>query len=44
MHTEMRYDSKGEGKPCVMQRSSAALMVLLLLTSSAPAIDAAGKG
>ena len=30
--------------PCVMQRSSVALMVLLLLTSSAPAIDAAGKG
>ena len=28
----------------VMQRSSVALMVLLLLTSSAPAIDAAGKG
>ena len=27
-----------------MQRSSVALMVLLLLTSSAPAIDAAGKG
>ena len=30
--------------PCVMQRSSVALMVLLLLISSAPAIDAAGKG
>ena len=30
--------------PCVMQRSSVALMVLLLLTSSAPAIDATGKG
>ena len=30
--------------PCVMQRSSVALMVLLLLSSSAPAIDAAGKG
>ena len=30
--------------PCVMQRSSVVLMVLLLLTSSAPAIDAAGKG
>lgn len=30
--------------PCVMQRSSVALIVLLLLTSSAPAIDAAGKG
>ena len=30
--------------PCVMQRSSVALMVLLLLTSSAPAIDASGKG
>ena len=30
--------------PCVMQRSSVALMVLLLLTSSAPVIDAAGKG
>ena len=28
----------------VMQRSSVVLMVLLLLTSSAPAIDAAGKG
>ena len=27
-----------------MQRSSVALMVLLLLTSSAPAIDATGKG
>ena len=30
--------------PCVMQRSSVALIVLLILTSSAPAIDAAGKG
>ncbi len=30
--------------PCVMQRSSVVLMVLLLLTTSAPAIDAAGKG
>ena len=30
--------------PCVMQRGSVVLMVLLLLTSSAPAIDAAGKG
>ncbi len=30
--------------PRVMQRSSVVLMVLLLLTTSAPAIDAAGKG
>ncbi len=30
--------------PYVMRRSSVALMVLLLLTSSAPAIDAASKG
>ena len=30
--------------PHVMQRSSVVLMVLLLLTTSAPAIDAAGKG
>ena len=30
--------------PCVMQRGSVVLMILLLLTSSAPAIDAAGKG
>ena len=30
--------------PRVMQRSSVVLMVLLLLTASAPAIDAAGKG